>query len=86
MKKRTEQKVISEVLINERLIKSSKMSKENLLKEMKNTLNGYSKEEVERRIRKYDKNVISHEKGDSVLKDLLNPLLIHLQLYFLFLQ
>ena len=35
MKKRTEQKVISEVLINERLIKSSKMIKENLLKEMK---------------------------------------------------
>ena len=58
MKKRTEQKVISEVLINERLIKASKMSKENLLKEMKNTLNGYSKD----------------------------PLLIHLQLYFLFLQ
>ncbi len=58
------------------------MSKENLLKEMKNTLNGYSKEEVERRIRKYGKNVISHEKGDSVLKDLLNHLLIHLQLYF----
>ena len=28
MKKRTEQKVISEVLINERLIKSSKMIKE----------------------------------------------------------
>ena len=71
MKKRTEQKVISEVLINERLIKSSKMSKENLLKEMKNTLNGYSKEEVERRIRKYGKNVISHEKGDSVLKRLI---------------
>lgn len=32
MKKRTEQKVINEVLINERLIKASKMSKENLLK------------------------------------------------------
>ena len=44
MKKRTEQKVINEVLINERLIKASKMSKENLLKEMKNTLSGYSKE------------------------------------------
>ena len=71
MKKRTEQKVISEVLINERLIKASKMSKENLLKEMKNTLNGYSKEEGERRIRKYGKNVISHEKGDSVLKRLI---------------
>ncbi|MDZ5253519.1 magnesium-translocating P-type ATPase [Clostridium sp. LIBA-8841] len=70
MKKRTEQKVINEVLMNERLIRASKMSSENLLKEMGTSLSGYSDKEVERRIDKYGENVISHEKGDSVFKRL----------------
>lgn len=74
MKKRTEQKVINEVLMNERLIRASKMSSENLLKEMGTSLNGYSEKEVERRIDKYGENVISHEKGNSVFKRLFESL------------
>jgi len=72
MKKKTKENSINEVLINERLIKASKMKSDDLLFAMRTSLNGYSDEELEELLDKYGENIISHEKPESVFKKLFN--------------
>lgn len=72
MKKKTEQNVVNEALINENLIKVSGMKLENLLEEMNTALNGHSEMKAAELIVKYGENIISHEKPESVFRRLFN--------------
>ncbi|MTK11890.1 MAG: magnesium-translocating P-type ATPase [Clostridiaceae bacterium] len=72
MKKKTEQNVVNEALINEKLIKASGMKLENLLEEMNTSLNGHSEMKAAELIVKYGENIISHEKPESVFRRLFN--------------
>lgn len=71
MKKKTEQNVVNEALINEKLIKASKMKLKNLLEEMNTSLKGHSNEKIEELIEKYGENVISHESLNQFLEKFL---------------
>ena len=66
MKKKTKENSINEVLINERLIKASKMKSDDLLFAMRTSLNGYSDEELEELLDKYGENIISHGKTGAL--------------------
>jgi len=72
MKKKTNPNVVNEALINEKLIKASEMKIENLLEKMNTSLNGHSDEKVEELIGTYGKNIISHEKPESIFRKVFN--------------
>lgn len=73
MKKKVNQNVANSVSpVTEKLIKSGKMEKELILKEMNTSLSGHSEEYAETLREKYGRNEISQEKPESVLSRLIS--------------